>query len=565
MRTTLLALLFGALTVVMAAPWSLHPATRVVIDNPDTHLYAWTLGWDVHAFATDPLAIFDANIYFPYANTLAYSENMIGSAFIAAPIIWFTGDLVLALNLVLLASCLLCGVGAYVLGRRLGLGTAGAIVAGLVFAFAPTRFFRMSQLHLNAVQWLPFTLAWLHAYLDGGRARDLRLALAFFTLQALTSGHGAVMLGVAMVALALYRLAGDAPLALVRRLRDVGFTGVLLLVPAVLVLLPYRRARAEIGLDRSLERWGVTPESFLASPTVVHQYLLSLVTDRDFTAAASAFLFPGYLVLILAGIALWPAASLAGVQPPDRHGLDVGAGGPPARQPARRDVWFYALLAVLSASFFAGGPFDVWAWVHAWPGFSFIRVPSRFMILTTLALAVLAGAGFARLMAGATGRSTVLAGTAVSVLLLGEYSAYPFTGVPFRLPAPAIVTWLATQPGPFVVAEVPVPRASNGGAFERFQTAAMLHSTAHWQKTIHGYSGIQPPLSGRVFDELNTFPDARSVATLRDFGVTTVVVHRPRYPDEVWPDVAARLRATAGLRFVHAEVDGAVYAVVPAP
>ena len=71
MRTTSLALLFSALTVAMAAPWSLHPATRVVIDNPDTHLYAWTLGWDAHAFATNPLAIFDANIYFPYANTLA--------------------------------------------------------------------------------------------------------------------------------------------------------------------------------------------------------------------------------------------------------------------------------------------------------------------------------------------------------------------------------------------------------------------------------------------------------------------------------------------------------------
>ncbi len=555
MRTTALVLLFAALTVAMAAPWSLHPATRVVIDNPDTHLYAWTLGWDAHAFATNPLAIFDANIYFPYANTLAYSENMIGSAVIAAPIIWLTGDLVLALNLVLLLSCLLCGLGAYVLGRRLGLGPASAFIAGLVFAFAPTRFFRMSQLHLNAVQWMPFALAWLHAYLDGGRARDLRVAVAFFTLQALTSGHGAVMLGVAMAALTLYRLAGDLPLALRRRMKDVGVAGVLLVLPAVLVLLPYRRAKADIGLDRSLERWGVTPESFLASPSIVHQYLLSLVSDRDFTAAASAFLFPGYLVLILAGFALWPGRAVA-----------ARAGAPlPAGQAARRDVWFYALLTLLSLSFFAGGPFDVWPWVHAWPGFSFIRVPSRFMILTTLALAMLAGAGFARLMAGATGRTTLLAGTAVSALLLGEFSAYPFTGVPFHLPAPTIATWLATQPTPFVVAEVPVPRASSGGAFERFQTAAMLHSTAHWQKTIHGYSGIQPPLSGRVFDELNTFPDDRSVATLRALGVTVVVVHRPRYPEDVWRAVEARLRATTGLRFVHAEADGMIYAVVPAP
>ena len=184
MRTTSLALLFGSLTAAMAAPWSLHPTTRVVIDNPDTPLYAWTLGWDAHAVATNPLTIFDANIYFPYANTLAYSENMIGSAFLAAPIIWLTGDLVLALNLVLLASCMLCGLGAYVLDPAHRAGHGGRGDRGPRVAFAPTRFLRMSQLHLNAVQWLPFALAWLHAYLDAGRARDLRVALAFFTLQA---------------------------------------------------------------------------------------------------------------------------------------------------------------------------------------------------------------------------------------------------------------------------------------------------------------------------------------------------------------------------------------------
>ena len=62
---------------------------------PDAHLYMWTLGWDAYAFLHQPLHIFDANIYHPYANTLAYSENLIGSAFFAAPIIWLTGNIVL--------------------------------------------------------------------------------------------------------------------------------------------------------------------------------------------------------------------------------------------------------------------------------------------------------------------------------------------------------------------------------------------------------------------------------------------------------------------------------------
>jgi len=549
-RGATLALFFAALTVAMAAPWSLHPATRVVVDNPDTHLFLWTLGWDAHALVTDPLSIFNANIYHPNANTLAYSENLIGTAFFAAPIIWLTGDLVLALNLVSLLSCALCGIGAYVLGRRLGLGVAAATLAGLIFAFAPTRFYRMSQMHLNAVQWLPFGLAWLHAYFDHGRAKDLRIAIGFLTLQALTGGHGAVFLAVSMVALSLYRMATGEPLAPLRRAKDVGVTGLLLLAPAVLVLLPYQRAQNEVGLKRSLENWRVTPESAIASPSHVHQFLISLVSNTKVNETASAFLFPGYLVLILGGMALLPGL----------HGWDRG-GDNESRNKLRRHVWFYALLGLLSVLFIVDEPLGIWPYVYSWPGFNFIRVPSRFIILTTLALAMLAGAGFERMAARKTHLGGGVMAFILGALLLGEYATQPFTGTEYTIKIPAIVRWLDTQPKPFVVAEVPIPRAGNAGAYVRFNTSAMLHSTVHWQKTIHGYSGIEPPLHQRVLRELNLFPDATSIASLRELGVTHVVVHRPEYR-EFWPQVEARLHEARGLRFVHAEADGDVYEVL---
>ncbi len=86
--------------------------------GPDTRLFLWTLGWDVHAFSTAPLDIFDANIFHPEPRTLAYSEHQIGSALFAAPLVWGTGNLVLAMNAVLLLSCFLSGWFAYVLGPR---------------------------------------------------------------------------------------------------------------------------------------------------------------------------------------------------------------------------------------------------------------------------------------------------------------------------------------------------------------------------------------------------------------------------------------------------------------
>ena len=186
-RASAVTILFVALTVFLTYPLAFRAGSAVIGADPDTELFIWTLAWDTHAFTTRPLAIFDANIFYPYADTLAYSENLIGSGLFAAPVLWMTGNPVLALNLVTLLSIVLCGIGAFVLARRVGAGYPAAIVAGVVFAFAPSRFFRISQLHLTAVQWIPFALASLHAYFDTGRPRDLRLAAVFFTLQALTT------------------------------------------------------------------------------------------------------------------------------------------------------------------------------------------------------------------------------------------------------------------------------------------------------------------------------------------------------------------------------------------
>ncbi|MDP2319524.1 MAG: hypothetical protein Q8O42_09340 [Acidobacteriota bacterium] len=550
-RLALVTLFYTALTIVFAYPVSLSPATTLMADNPDTHLFLWTLAWDVHAAIAQPLAIFDANIYFPNSGTLAYSENLLGSAVLAAPVIWLTGNLVLALNLVQLATCVLCGVGAYVLARRVGISALGATLCGIVFLAAPPRFFRIGQLHLTAVQWLPFGLAYLHAYLDHGRKRDLRLAAGFYTLQAFTTGHGAVFMTVAMAGLIAYRLVLGESLALGRRLRDFGVGGLVLIAPLVALFIPYRMAQRDIGLKRSLENWLPTPESYLASPSHLHQYLRTLVSEVNFNDMASAWLFPGVLVVVFAMIALVPRPAVA----------EEGWRARLRRNPAP----FYFLLAVTAVWMFVPEPVGLWPHIYDWPGLNFIRVPSRFMILAMLALGVLFGIGFDRIF-GRRGQATRAVGaTVLAMLLLAEYASMPLARVPFAVDIPPIDRWLNTRPKPFAIAEVPMPSDGDLGAYERHNTMAMLHATAHWQRTVHGYSGIRPALHQRLFQELTLFPDAVSLASLREVGVTYVVVHDDLYPAERRAEVDARFRRFADqLRLEHVEGDGMVYRILPA-
>ena len=529
-------LALGVLTLVLTYPISVHPGSTSLGSDPDVHTYTWTLAWDAHALVNRPWSIFDANIFYPYERTLAFSENLIGSAVIAAPVLWLTGNPVLAMNAVSLLSVVLCGLGAYVLGRRIGLGFGAALLCGIVFAFSPARFFRFAQTHLTTIQWMPFALAALMAYLDGAGRRHLWLAAGLFTLQALTSGHGAVYLIIAVALLVLMRLLTGTPLALVQRVRDVGVTGLALLAPTLLIMPPYLGVQRELGLRRSLENWAPAAVSFLASPTLLHGWMLSRVTTAKVNATASAFMFPGYLPLLLGVAAFLPGTSTV----------------------KRRDVVFFGALTALAVLLASGPPLGLWPLVYWLPGFNFIRIPSRFIVLAVLGVAVLAGIGFERLIGQRPRRARMVATAIASAVLVAEFWMVPLPVVPYQVEIPAVDRWLDTQPKPFAIAEVPVR------PLVRYHSTYMLHSMAHWQRTVHGHSSLLTPLHEQLYDELRTFPDERSVAHLASLDVTYVVVHRDWYETGEWPDVDRRLRAFMGrLTLVHEDPSGRVYQLSP--
>jgi hypothetical protein len=524
---------FAVLTGLLTYPLSLSPGSTSITNDPDVHTMVWTLAWDAHAFLRQPFSIFDANIFYPYERTLAFSENLIGSAFFAAPVIWLTDNPVLAMNVVALLSCVLCGVGAFVLGRQLGLSIAASLVCGIIFAFSPARFLRFPQLHLTAIQWLPFSLAFLIAYVEHGRARDLRIALAFFTLQALTSGHGAVYLVVAFVLVAACRFALGTPLAARQRIRDVGVPGAVLLLPAALILPPYLHVQRELGLRRSLVDWETAPESFLASPTHAHQWLLDRVAGPGWNDAASAFLFPGWLPLLLAVVALMPGR------------LPI----------ARGTVVMFLILIVVGVLLSAGPPLSVWPYVYWMPGLNFIRVPSRFFLLAVLGIAVLAAVGAERLLGHiATSVRRGLAAAACACLI-AEFAIVPLPVHPFPLDIPSVDSWLATQPRSASIVEVPV------GPYTRYHSTYMLHSMAHWRRTVHGHSSLLPVLHQSLYADLRAFPDENTIYKLEQLGIDFVVVHTDMYAPGEWELVEQRLeRFKEWFTLQHVDGAGRIYA-----
>jgi len=271
----------------------------------------------------------------------------------------------------------------------------------------------------------------------------------------------------------------------------------------------------------------------------VHVLVQSFLHGAWINETARAYLFPGFIAVVLAAY---------GVATCRRSGLNAPV--------------FYGLLLFLSVWLVAPSPIGLWPHVYWLPGLNLIRAPSRFMLLGLLAVAVLAGFGFDRLAERlAPARSELLAAF-VAVLLIGEYATMPLGTDPYRVEIPSVDRWLASQPHPFVVAEVPLPDPSNMGRSERRQTVYMLAATAGWWMTVHGYSGFVTAANLDLYRRLATFPSDEAVRSLETTGVTYLVVHSDDYAPGEWPRIDAGLNEFRNrLTLVHAESGGRVYAV----
>ena len=140
--------LFPALSAIFTYPLVLHLADAVE-DGQDALLNVWILAWDGHALLTDPLRLFDANIFYPFTRTLAYSEINLSQALLALPATLVSGNPVLGYNVALLLTFVLSGWGMYLLARRLTGSRWAGLGAGIVFAFNAYKLSNLAQIQLS--------------------------------------------------------------------------------------------------------------------------------------------------------------------------------------------------------------------------------------------------------------------------------------------------------------------------------------------------------------------------------------------------------------------------------
>ena len=305
---------FLLLTLLFTYPiWT--ALDTVLNELADVRLTAWILAWDAHALISQPLELFDANIFFPNDNTLAFSEHLFGSAIWVAPVNW-AGHPVLAYNLIFLSSFILTGIGTTLWVRHLTGSLAAGLLAGVVWTFAPAKFDHLPHIHLLTGQWIPFALLFCGRYVETGLAKYAWATAGFAGLQFITSVHYGMflipVLGVYGLLLALVLPGSEALRKPRRTARDVAVAGVILALFVVPFSVPYFSANQAYGFERGhqeIVRFSAQTKAFL-SPGWPSRTPHMAWLHRSFSAP-EANLFPGILVSLLAAAGIFLALRLA--------------------------------------------------------------------------------------------------------------------------------------------------------------------------------------------------------------------------------------------------------------
>jgi hypothetical protein len=232
------------------------------------------------------------------------------------------------------------------------------------------------------------------------------------------------------------------------------------------------------------------------------------------------------------------------------------------------DPWPRGLLAAGAATAALSFPIFFDPAARLLPGLAAMRVPARFDAFTSLAVVWLAAAALdARVRRRpAPLRWRRAAVVTVATVLLLEVCPRPINWEELEEEDdfPDVTSWIADQPDVKAILELPL--ADSSLPFPGMVNISyMYYATLHWKPLVNGYSA-HTPLAWEWLQQRCCWPapDGETLARLRIWGVSHLVIHRSELPQ--WERMELdRWQVTGQAELVYAGGGDRAYRIRPGP
>ncbi len=523
-RHLVIIVLYSLLTLLLTWPLAARPTSHIPGEATwafDESTFIWNMWWFKHSLLNLQQApLHTTYIFFPVGiNLTTYTFNLFNAAF-GLPL-QLALSLPLANNLTLIFSFIASAYGTCLLVQyflrplpptnyRLPITTLAAFAAGAVYAFSASRMMYLALGHYNfvTIQWFPFYTLFLLKALRRGGLKNIFMAGLFAALCL----YAELTFGVFLLFLTVIILAAEwktvTPRAsFITRPLLIALVTFTLAAPFILAVLPdfldpaYSEPGWGEGLKLSADLAGLvalTPLHPLYPVDWIPELRAVIEGTSRFSDANTLFLGYGILALALLGF---------------------------ITHRRQTQVWLWAgviftvlslgpLLTINGQNRFNLDGLEVtfplpFALLHYLPILSANRVPNRFGIPLTLALAVLAGYGAAwllhkieRWVNGATQHQPpntphvphptlhLLITTLLLTLLLFDQYSIPLPLTDARIPRPYYQ--IGAEAGNFTLMQLPLGWRNSYGTLGAERTQLQYYQAVHQRPMLGGNTSRNP-------------------------------------------------------------------------
>ncbi len=508
------ALLYTAVTCAYFWPLPRLWRDHIGPDPGDPLFVLYVLKWGVHQIQLGLPDFWNANLFYPTRDTLAFSEHFLGPAAQLFLFLKVVPSAVAGYNFLFLSSFVGSALAVCWMLRRSGLSWTAAVLGGWMYAFSSFRLSQVSHLQILIAQWIPPTLWFWDRLLTRRTLKDATLFLLFYLLNLSGGCYLAYMVHFSLLAIFLSRAAAERrELFSLRSLRLLVPVGLVAALAVAALFLPYVRVAREQGLERSeqeIQVYGAKLASYVSPTTInfyfgegANRFLHGVLGDSaGLLYRPENSLFAGFLPTVLFFVGVFAAARRWREGPVD---------------PWVRGIVLSGLIAFLLSFASVYVPLS-----KVVPGLSGMRVPARLYVLVSLTVVFFAARGVDLLMRRVSQPQARAAALAIGLAAVLAVELAPrrldWERLPREEELPKAYTWIRDEPSVKALAELPM----TGDFRENYYLYA---STLHWKPIANGYSGYMAESYVRLANSMRFLPNARSFERLRTMGISHIVVH----------------------------------------
>lgn len=520
-------LIFVISSIYITYPLVFHLGD-LVTGYGDQYLHAYIMNWVVHALFTNPLNLFQASIYYPYINSLAYSDLFLTSSILSIIPLWILKEPIVTVNFTLISSIFMMGFFTFTLSFYLTKNFWPSLISGLLIIFSPVFLDKKTHIQMLSIQWIPLSILFFIMFVKSFKTRYLLFSMLFFLFQFYNSFlPGYFLIFFYLIYLFWARINSRKIIKRIFTKNNflIVLTTLFLTIP---IVKPYYDVFKEYDAARNIRdtiHFALQPEDLIYpnEHTVLEPLLLKISNIKQYRQTDE--IKPGYIGLIfslLSFLAIFHTLKKIKKKNILENsfittgllGLILSFG--PALHIARETVHKPFLIILPYALFY-----------YIIPGFSGFRNSSRWEILFIFCMAVLI-----TLILSAILKNSKKALLIYIFLIMGIVFEYNFPMKFYPVEPiknfPKVYSWIDSTPENSVFISMPIYNWNSPRWFTEVKREYFY--TKNFRKTVNGYSGFSPTnWQEDVMYLFANFPYGNSIQKIKNMGVNYIIIEKKEY------------------------------------